>query len=101
MQREKKRARKEDATNNEKDINCEEETRLEETEMKEKPSKKQIMIKPPKKQKRDNDGLDVLINEYKSSFTKGVTKAGDEIMQESSTARTTDRSSVAKTRWFE
>jgi hypothetical protein len=101
LQREKKRARKEEATSNEKDINCKEEARLEESEFEEKPSKKQKMVKPPKKQKRDRDGLDVLINEYKSSFTKGVTKAVVEDKHDSSDARATDRSSVAKKRWFE
>lgn len=101
MQREKKRARKEASTENEKDGNSEEVARLEENEVEKKPSKKQKMMKPPKKQKREKDGLDVLINEYKSSFTKGETKGEVEDKQNNSTAITTDRSSVAKKRWFE
>ena len=100
MQREKKRARKEASTENEKDGNSEEVARLEENEVEKKPSKKQKMMKPPKKQKREKDGLDVLINEYKSSFTKGETKGGVEDKQDNSTA-INDRSSVAKKRWFE
>jgi hypothetical protein len=58
------------------------------------------MSKPPKKQKKDKDGLDDLINEYKSSFTKGITNTavGDE---QTSSATAHDRSSVAKKRWFE
>lgn len=73
--------------------------KLEET-TENKPSKKQKMLKPPKKRKRDKDGLDDLINEYKSSFTKGMTDSavGDEKI---SSATSTDRSSVAKKRWFE
>eukprot|EP00577_Skeletonema_sp_RCC1716_P000244 CAMPEP_0113417860 /NCGR_PEP_ID=MMETSP0013_2-20120614/25883_1 /TAXON_ID=2843 ORGANISM="Skeletonema costatum, Strain 1716" /NCGR_SAMPLE_ID=MMETSP0013_2 /ASSEMBLY_ACC=CAM_ASM_000158 /LENGTH=869 /DNA_ID=CAMNT_0000305027 /DNA_START=108 /DNA_END=2717 /DNA_ORIENTATION=+ /assembly_acc=CAM_ASM_000158 len=98
LQREKKRARKEEATKGKIDDNEEVEKIEEVTE--EKPTKKQKMIKPPKKQKRNKDGLDDLINEYKSSFTKGISNAAVENEQASSTTAN-DRSSVAKRRWFE
>ena len=99
MQREKKRARKEEAANKAKNETSQEVGKLEEVP-EEKPSKKQKMMKPPKKQKRDKDGLDDLINEYKSSFTKGMTNTavGDE---QTNSAAANDRSSVAKKRWFE
>ena len=98
MQREKKRARKEEAAKGKIDDNEEVEKIKEVPE--EKPSKKQKMLKPPKKQKRDKDGLDDLINEYKSSFTKGINNAAVENEQEGST-NANDRTSVAKKRWFE
>eukprot|EP00986_Skeletonema_menzelii_P008269 scaffold3437_cov145-Skeletonema_menzelii.AAC.1 len=99
LQREKKRARKEETANKAKNEISQEVGKVEEVP-EEKPSKKQKMLKPPKKQKRDKDGLDDLINEYKSSFTKGMTNTavGDE---QTNSATANDRSSVAKKRWFE
>lgn len=65
-------------------------------------SKKQKMLKPPKKQKRNKDGLDALINEYKSSFTKGEIEAEIDINRQGSSGNIAiDRSSVVKRRWFE
>ena len=99
LQREKKRARKEETANKAKNEISQEVGKVEEVP-EEKPSKKQKMLKPPKKQKRDKDGLDDLINEYKSSFTKVMTNTavGDE---QTNSATANDRSSVAKKRWFE
>lgn len=101
IQREKKRARKEEAKNSEKDENIGGASRSEDIQVEEKSSKRQKMLKPPKKQKRKSDGLDELINEYKSSFTKGVVEASTQHNKQSTDKNATNRASVVKRRWFE
>lgn len=101
IQREKKRARKEEAKVSEKDENVGGASRSEDIQVDEKPSKKQKMLNPPKKQTRKSDGLDDLINEYKSSFSKGVAEASTPHNNQSTDKNATNRASVMKRRWFE
>ena len=96
LQRERKRALKEEEMNNKKNATGEVNTTSENSELQMKPSKKQKMMKPPKKQKRNRDDLEDMINEYKSSFTK--TNVVDKKTKKSNEH---DRSSVVKKRWFE
>lgn len=110
LQREKKRARKETAQDdNDTDINRlvakKQKTNFTETDTSDSKVKTAKSVKPQKKRKIDTEDnkLEDMIRSYKEAFTGGSGKSlhTDEVSEKTNQTKTKSREAVAKRRWYE